>query len=168
MTARLPDLTLRHVDPARLMFESRHPAFPQDEVPPEWYQQASQGGLRFFPWLRGTVLATLETKAEKPPYFVVVSVFGLYMNDEQVSDQSPPVPGAEADSSTLDEASEEERTEFSLRVLNDLYPFVRAELYALSGRLQGVSGVMLQPYPQIHIAGMIADDEPQRQDQQSE
>jgi hypothetical protein len=121
MSVRLSELNLRHVDPSRLLFESRHPALPRAGIP-EWYKNASSGGLRFFPWLRGTVLATLDTKAEKGAYFVAVSVLGLYMTDKQAQAQTRE-PTSEVDSSTLDDASEEERVEFSRRVLNDLLPF---------------------------------------------
>lgn len=149
MTAKLRDMTLRHVDPSKLMFQQRHPAFPEAVPPPDWFENANPGGLRFSPWWRGTVLARLETRAAKDAYFVVVEVFGLYMTDEQDEAQGSD-SSFEVDSSTLDEATPEERREFEMRVVNDLFPFVRSEMYTLSGRMQGVTGVMLQPYPLIN------------------
>jgi hypothetical protein len=148
MTARLADLTLRHVDPAKLMFQARHPAFPRDVPAPEWFERAKTGGVVLAPWLQGTVLATMETKFQKDAYFTVVTVMGLYMSDEQAAAQDSEFSN-QVDSSTLDEAPEDERREFTLRVVDDLFPFLRAELHTLSGRMQGVSGVMLQPYPQL-------------------
>lgn len=158
MTTKLQDLHLRHVDPSKLLFQHRHPAFPDAVPAPEWFEAAGVGTLRFSPWWRGTVIARLETKAKKDAYFVVVEVFGLYMTDEQAAEQSK-APSGEIDPSTLNDASPEETEEFALRALDDLYPFVRSELYSLSGRMQGVLGVMLQPYPQIRRSSSDDGDE---------
>lgn len=54
------------------------------------------------------------------------------------------------DDSTLKDASDEELKAFTHRIVYDLYPFMRAELYKLSGSLEGVMGVMLQPNPRIN------------------
>jgi hypothetical protein len=144
MTAKLSELSLRHVDPSRLLFQQRHPAFPRDA--PEWYEKANRGGIAFAPWLGGTVLATMEAKAERDAYFVVVGVMGYYTSDaQQTAMDEKSITGV--DNSTLAEASEDEMRLFSERVIDDLYPFLRAELYELSGRLQGVVGVMFQPHP---------------------
>jgi hypothetical protein len=147
MSGKLSDLTLRHVDPSRLTFENRHPQFRRER--PEWFESTSAGGIRVAPWWRGTVLATIETKAEKDAYFVVVEVIGLYMTDEQAAAQEAE-PSSELDDSTLTDASDEELKAFTHRIVYDLYPFLRAELYRLSSSMEGVSGVMLQPNPQIN------------------
>lgn len=149
MTTRLSEMTLRHVDPAKLLFQARHPAFPDNVATPEWYETASSGGISLAPWLHGTVLATMQAKFTKSEYFTVVAVMGLYMSDEQSAAQEAEFSN-EVDSTTLDEATEEERLDFSERVVGDLFPFLRAELHMLSGRLQGISGVMLQPNPEIN------------------
>jgi hypothetical protein len=135
MTNQLGELTLRHVDPSKLLFLQRHPAFPVEE--PDWYTNASSGGLGFTSWLRGTVLATMEMRVEKPAYYAVVSVLGLFGSDEQERAQ------AKEFSSEIDE----EMAAFAKKAVNQLYPFLRTEIYALTGKMQGVSGVMLQPYP---------------------
>lgn len=140
MRVPLNQLTLRHVDPSRMLFEARHRI--ESDVP-DWYEKSSTGGISFNAWLNGAVLATMETKAERKQYYVVVAVTGLYMSDEQGSAEML----SEIDESTLREATEEERHEFANRVVDDLYPFLRSELYMLSGRLQGIRGVMLQPSP---------------------
>jgi hypothetical protein len=165
MTARLQDMTLRHADPAKLMFQARHPAFPQDLETPEWYENASSGGVNLAPWLNGTVLAKMEAKFEKGAYFTVVSVMGVYVSDEQAEAAEKAELNNQVDSSTLDEATEEERIEFSKRVVEDLFPFLRAETYRLSGSLQGVFGVMLQPHPELNLPGAVGaapkqDDKP--------
>lgn len=147
MTPRLSELTLRHVDPADLMFQMRHPAFPPPQRP-AWFEEQNDGGISFAPWLRGTVLVKMHTKFEKPAFFVAVSVLGLYTNDEQESVQAEKFSG-EVDSSTLDAASPDELREFGQRASDDLYPFLRAELYNITGRVQGLSPVMLQPFPQL-------------------
>ena len=41
----------------------------------------------------------------------------------------------------------DEQFAFSEPVVSDLYPFLRAEIYTLSSKLQGIQGVMLQPHP---------------------
>ena len=74
----------------------------------------------------------------------MVAVTGLYMSNEQATAQEAQFSN-QIDESTLKEATEEELHAFSERVLVDLFPFVRSELYALTGRTQGVFGVMLQP-----------------------
>jgi hypothetical protein len=151
MTARLSDLQLRHADPAKLLFQVRHPAFLEESETPEWYESASTGGVILRPWLNGTVLARMESKFEKATYFTVVSVMGFYMSDEQAAAMVTPAPGTEVDASTLEEASEEDRLEFSKRLAGDLFPFLRAEVYKLSGSLQGVQGIMLQPNPKLNL-----------------
>ncbi len=148
MTAKLREMELHHVDPVRLLFQSRHPGLSGYSAEPEWFTNARNGGIVLAPWLRGSVLATMEAKFVKDAYFVVVSVMGLYMTDEQASAQAQEFSN-EVDGSTLDEAPDEDRQEFLLKVVDDLFPFLRAELYALSGRMQGVTGVMLQPRPLI-------------------
>lgn len=147
MTARLSELTLRHVDPTDMLFQLRHPAFPIEKTP-DWYENQNPGGISFVPWIRGTVLARMHTKFEKPAFFVAVAVLGLYSNDEQESAQNEELSGA-IDSSTLDEATRDELREFGRRASDDLYPFLRAELHNLTSRVQGLSPVMLQPYPRL-------------------
>jgi hypothetical protein len=148
MTARLSDLTLRHVDPGKLMFQARHPGFPEDRETPDWYANANSGAVNLAPWLNGTVLAKMQSKFQKDAYFTVVSVMGLYMTDEQADVTQP---ANQVDASTLEEASEDERFVFIQRVVVDLFPFLRAEAYRLSGSLQGVQGTMLQPHPKVHV-----------------
>lgn len=149
MSTRLSEVSLRHVDPAKLLFQARHPAFPANVETPEWYENAKDGGVNLAPWLRGTVLAVMETKFQRDAYFIVVSVMGLYMSDEQAAAQQAEFSN-QVDSSTLDEASEQEQLEFAERVVADLFPFLRVELYNLSGRMQGINGIMLQPHPEIN------------------
>ncbi|WP_373234888.1 hypothetical protein [Mycobacterium marinum] len=149
MSTRLSDLELRHVDPTQLLFQVRHPAFPVEV--PAWYQEGDAGGgIALAPWLQGTVLATMHVMAERPAYFARVEVMALYMSDEQVAaEKAESSKGKEVDDSTLSEASEDELQSFVQRVTDDLYPFVRSELYALSSRVQNVRGVMLQPHPRL-------------------
>jgi hypothetical protein len=155
VVTKLSDLTLRHVDPSKLLFAQRHPVF--HLTVPDWYEQTTPGGVTLYPWLRGTVLANMETKAEKGAYFVAVGVLGLYVSDQLEEAQQEQFNG-EVDKSTLAEATDKEKQTFSLRVVDDLFPFVRNELYALSGRLQGVNGVMLQPHPLIQDGELRSSD----------
>ena len=157
MTARLQDMTLRHVDPSQLLFQQRHPAFPKAVAEPAWYTDAPPGTVNLAPWLRGSVLAVMTAKAHKDAYFAVVGVIGLYMTDEQATAQEAEFSGA-IDDQPLKEATLEDTLAFQRRVADDLYPFVRAELYNLTGRLGGVLGVMLQPHPQLDDE---VSDEPQ-------
>ncbi|MGO9228554.1 MAG: hypothetical protein ACLQKA_04990 [Bryobacteraceae bacterium] len=149
MTARLEDMTLRHVDPAQLLFQQRHPAFPTAVAEPAWYTNAAPGAVNLAPWVRGTVLAAMHAKVEKGAYFAVVAVLGLYATDEQATDQEAEFSGV-VDEQPLKGATPEETLAFQRRVVEDLYPFVRAELHTLTGRLGGVLGVMLQPHPQLY------------------
>jgi hypothetical protein len=54
------------------------------------------------------------------------------------------------DSSTLDEATEDEKSAFIEQALIDLYPVLRAELQILSGRFSGIPGISLQPTPSLN------------------
>ncbi|MFB1299079.1 hypothetical protein ACAG24_026590 [Mycobacterium sp. pW049] len=143
---KLDALTLRHVDPSQLLFQLRHPAFSVER--PEWLATDRSGGIAFAPWIGGTVLATMHAQAERDAYFARVSVLGLYMSEEQEAAQEAGAK-AEVDDSTLAGASVDELKIFAQRVSDDLYPFVRSELYLLSGRVQGIPGVMMQPYPKL-------------------
>ena len=144
MTTHISDLTLRHVDPSKLLFQQRHPAFPVEE--PDWYTNASPGGLSFTSWLRGTVPATMEMRVKKDAYYAVVSVLGLFGSDEQERQQADKFSN-QIDDTILSEASDEEMAAFVRMAVVELYPFLRAEVYALTGKMQGISGVMLQPQP---------------------
>lgn len=145
--ARLAELTLRHVDPTDLMFQLRHPAFPMGSRP-AWFDEQTSGGITFAPWLRGTVLVRMHTKFEKPAFFVSVAVLGLYTDDDMESAQDEKFSG-EVDSSTLDEATPDELRAFGQRASDDLYPFLRTELHNMTGRVQGLTPVMLQPWPKL-------------------
>ena len=90
-------------------------------------------------------------EVRKATYFTVVSVMGFYMSDEQAAAMVTPAPGTEVDASTLEKASKENRLVFSKRLAGDLFPFLRAEVYKLSGSLQGVQGIMLQPNPKMNL-----------------
>jgi hypothetical protein len=147
MTAQLADMTLRLVNPSRLLFQQRHPALPDTKTPPDWYTKAGKGGVGFAPWIRGSVLAVMETKAERPAYFAVVAVVGLYMTDEQAAVRDSERKAI--DDSPLQESTQEQLAEFAQRVMDDLHPFIRQELYNLSGSIQGVAGIMLQPNPRL-------------------
>ncbi|QBJ97507.1 hypothetical protein ERC79_17340 [Rhodococcus sp. ABRD24] len=143
MTPRLTELSLRHVDPSKLLLERDG----QSVEPPTWFDGLSEGGVSAQGWIDGTVLVTLETKFHRPGImYVAVAVTGMYANDEQMSRGRQ----GEPDSSTLDAASDEERVEFIQSALTDLYPSLRAELQILSSRFGGIAGITLQPDPSLN------------------
>lgn len=111
---------------------------------PDWYESASAGQFFCVGWYNGAVMATVETKTRRKLYVAVVAVSGLFANDEQMTG-----PAKEKDDSVLADATEEEMSEFGRRAAMDIYPFLRQELYQLTGHFHGLSGVMLQPHPEI-------------------
>ncbi|KXF57188.1 hypothetical protein AXA44_30865 [Rhodococcus sp. SC4] len=144
MTAQLTALTLRHVDPAKLLLERD---YPQNDSPPSWYEGMSEGSATVRGWTNGSVLATLETRFHRPDLmYVGVAVTGLYANDEQAAQGHQ----GDVDSSTLDEATDDEKSVFIEKALIDLYPMLRAELQILSGRFSGIPGISLQPTPSLN------------------
>jgi hypothetical protein len=144
MTAQLQELTLRHVDPAKLLLERD---YPQNDAPPAWYGGLSEGSATVRGWTNGSVLATLETRFHRPGVmYVGVAVTGLYANDEQAAQGHE----GDVDSSTLDAATDEEKSAFMEQALFDLYPMLRAELQILSSRFSGIPGIALQPTPSLN------------------
>ncbi|ORV85047.1 hypothetical protein AWC11_20410 [Mycobacterium interjectum] len=91
------------------------------------------------------MLATLETKYQHKFYVAVIAVSGLFATDEQIQAPAP----KEKDDSVLAAATPDEMRSFAERAVEDLYPFLRQEVYQLTGRFQGIQGVMLQPHPQL-------------------
>lgn len=145
MITKLAALTLRHIDPAKLLLE-RH--YPENDSPPAWYEEMSEGSATVRGWTNGTVRATLETRFHRPNLmYVGVAVTGLYANDEQAEQGNQ----GDMDSSTLDEATDDEKSAFVEAALIDLYPALRAELQILSGRFSGIPGISLQPTPSLNI-----------------
>lgn len=140
MTPRLADLTLRHVDPSKLLLERTDIS----GAVPEWFNDASAGAFQCLGWHGGTVLATMETKFQHQLYVASVGVAGLFATDEQIKLRSRE---GQKDDAILKESTEAEMSAFATRAVGDLYPFLRQELYMLTGRFQGVVGVMLQPQP---------------------
>ena len=143
MTAKLSELQLRHVDASKLLLE-RTDMGPDPSAVPEWFENAADGRFGCLGWYNGAVLATIETKYRHKLYVAAVAVSGLFANDEQMAG-----PGKEKDDSTLLEATDEEIEEFSHRAVGDIYPFLRQELYQLTGHFEGLPGIMLQPNPEL-------------------
>lgn len=134
---KLEDLQLRHIDPSKLLLQRTDIV---GGVIPSWFEEASSGSFGCEGWYGGSVLATIETKHQHRLYVAVVAVSGLFANDELISRQT-----REKDDTLLREASQEEMEVFSRRAIADIYPFLRMEVYALTGKFQGLPGVMLQP-----------------------
>jgi hypothetical protein len=141
---KLVELELRHVDASKLLLQRIDIDADPDGALPEWYESASTGQFSCVGWYNGAVLATLEAKAKRNLYVAVVAVSGLFANDDQVAGKSK-----EKDDSVLANATEEEMSEFGHRAVMDIYPFLRQELYQLTGHFHGLTGVMLQPHPLI-------------------
>lgn len=141
MTPSLSELNLRHVDPAKLLLQRTDFT---GEVP-DWFEEASAGSFHCLGWYSGAVLATLETKYQHKFYVAVIAVSGLFATDEQIQAPAP----KEKDDSVLAAATPDEMRSFAERAVEDLYPFLRQEVYQLTGRFQGIQGVMLQPHPQL-------------------
>ncbi|SNT50230.1 hypothetical protein [Rhodococcoides kyotonense] len=144
MTVKLAALALRHIDPVKLLLERD---YPHVDSSPSWYEEMSEGSATVRGWTNGTVLATLETRFHRPDLmYVGVAVTGLYANEQQVEQGNQ----GDLDSSTLDEATDEEKSAFIEAALIDLYPALRAELQILSGRFSGIPGISLQPTPSLN------------------
>ncbi|WP_216897177.1 hypothetical protein [Nocardia alni] len=137
---KLSDLRFRHVNPGRLLCERINPDEPENI--PDWFAKASAGALKVEGWVNRSVLVTMETKVQRKPYVAVVSVVGLFATD----DQRPPSPD-EPDDSVLTKSSSEEIDVFVANAVRDLYPFLRSEMFTLTGRFAGAQGIMLQPAP---------------------
>lgn len=138
MAPKLADLTLRHVDPSKLLLE-------RTDITgnvPEWFDEPQPGTFQCYGWHGGAVLTVTETKFRHQFFVVSVGVAGLLGTDEQMKLSSRQAP---KDDALLKAASEEELNIFARRAVGDLFPFLRQELYSLSGRFQGVVGVMLAP-----------------------
>lgn len=141
MIVRLKDLSLRHIDPTKLLLERD---YPESDSPPAWFEEITEGSASARGWINGTVMATLETRFHRPNVmYVGVAVTGMYATDEQMGRKR----ATEVDTSTIDNATEDERREFIQRALIDLYPSLRAELQILSSRFNGIAGISLQPNP---------------------
>lgn len=144
MTAKLKALQLRHVDPSKLLLERDYP----DDEPPLWFDELAEGSVSARGWINGTVLVTLETRFHRENImYVGVAVTGMYATDEQMDRER----ASEIDTSTVDDATEEERKQFIQRALEDLYPSLRAELQILSGRFSGIRGITLRPDPIMNV-----------------
>ncbi|MCJ0906097.1 hypothetical protein [Rhodococcus sp. ARC_M6] len=143
----LTDLTLRHVDPSKLLFEHLNPADP--EWRPSWFGLINESGLALTGWINGTVKATIEAGYLRQSCVVAVAITGFYGTDEQIG--APNSDTVEVDDSVLSGATDDERLEFSTRAIRELYPYLRAELQILSSRMSGYSGIALQPEPQINV-----------------
>ncbi|KXX57902.1 hypothetical protein [Rhodococcus sp. LB1] len=134
MTPKLAELSLRHIDPSKLLLERDE----QTGAPPAWFKEMGEGGA---------VLVTLETRFHRANImYVGVAVTGMYANDEQMGMGRQ----GEPDSSTLDAASDDEKLTFIQGALADLYPSLRAELQILSSRFGGIAGITLQPDPLLN------------------
>ncbi|MDW5614605.1 hypothetical protein [Mycolicibacterium sp. D5.8-2] len=100
----------------------------------------------------------MEMKVEKPAYYAVVAMLALFSSDEQNRAQDSE-PSSEVDDSTLSSASSGELAIFARRAAREMYPFLRSEMYALTSKIYGVNGFMLQPQPflsdetEIHVGG---------------
>lgn len=136
----LKDLTLRHVDPSRLLFARVESKDPNDI--PSWFEEASSGGVHLEGWAQGSIMVTLETKVQRPAYVAAVSVAGLFATDEQAA-----AGAGEPDDALLGASTRAELDVFVQGAVKDLYPFLRAELYSLTSRYSASRGVMLQPNP---------------------
>lgn len=143
MSPKLTELSLRHIDPSKLLLERDE----QSGAPPPWFKEMGDGSASVRGWINGTVMATLEARFHRPSImYVGVAVTGMYATDKQMSQGREGDP----DSSTLDAASDTEKVEFVQRALSDLYPSLRAELQILSGRFSGIAGITLQPTPLLN------------------
>jgi hypothetical protein len=100
----------------------------------------------------------MEMKVERPAYYAVVAMLALFSSDEQNRAQDAE-PSSEVDETTLAEASSGQLAEFARRSAREIYPFLRSEMYALTSKIYGVNGFMLQPQPflnedtEIHVGG---------------
>lgn len=144
MTAKLQEMVLQHVDPSKLLMERRIPDEKGEIQNPDWYHESTDGGVALQGWYGGTVMVTMETRVSRQVMVAAVAVSGMYATDNQMSAQN-----MVKDSSTLEKATEADLKQFSRRAVNDLYPFLRAELHALTSRLGGVAGVMAATAPDL-------------------
>lgn len=144
----LADLRLRHLDPSKLLFEHLDPSAP--DWRPSWFAGISAGGLNLAGWINGTVRVTLEAGYVRDRCAVAVAITGFYATDEQLEMEMPKRETVEADGSLIAAATESEKREFSTLAMRDLYPYLRAELQMLSGRMSGYPGIALQPDPQLN------------------
>ncbi|MBS9534347.1 hypothetical protein KIH27_12200 [Mycobacterium sp. M1] len=136
---------MRHVDPSKLLLQRTDFT---GEIP-DWFDQASLGSVHCQGWYGGAVLVTIETKYQHRFYVAVIAVSGLFATDEQMNTSDP----NDKDDSILGAATSVEMRAFTERAVHDLYPFLRQEVYQLTGRFQGISGVMLQPQPKLDVPG---------------
>lgn len=147
MNLTLADLAMRHVDASKLLVQRTDMSRDASDAAalPDWYESASDGSLSFAGWYNGSVMATLETRARRKFYVAVVAVSALFASNEQIKQQ----PLNVKDDSLLDAATEDELSEFRQRAMVEMFPFLRQELYQLTGHFHGLSGVMLQPHATI-------------------
>ncbi|HEY5853293.1 MAG TPA: hypothetical protein VIW24_04350 [Aldersonia sp.] len=153
----MTDLTLRHVDPSKLLFEHLDASYP-DRIP-SWFEEVNEGGVSFVGWINGTVKATIEARYLRPRCVVAVAITGFYASEDQVNTPVPKADVIEADDFVIANASEEEKNVFARRALRDMYPYLRAELQMLSSRMSGYPGISLQTEPVINAESVVSDSE---------
>jgi hypothetical protein len=151
---RLADLALRNVDPTKLLFEHLDPT---DETwRPRWFEDA-KNGIGLGAWTDGTISATVEARFVHHDAAVAVAITGYYTAGEQPADDISADTVVTLDNSLFSQTPDAERDQFAIRAVRELYPYLRAELQMLSGRLPGYPGISLEAAPRI--ARNPVDDE---------
>lgn len=142
----LSALTLTVTGRSQLLLHRIHIA---DERPPAWWSDAEErglppGGVRFRNWVSGAIMAQAWARVLHGDWaYAFVEVEGLYVPPGLPEQPPTDVAIAEGLPPSIMAADPDELHKFGDRVLRDLTPPLRTELFALTS-FPGIVGYFMQ------------------------